>query len=725
MSTISRRNLLQAAAIAAASTAMRLPADAKTRAQVPPTDAWYNRSHRWIQVAFTEDDPGNYDPELWFRYFRQIKAQGACLSAGGAVAFYPTDVPFHHRSTYLGSGDSFGEMVRGCRQQGMAVIGRIDPHSINEEAYAAHPEWAARLADGSPMRHWADPTRYVTCSHGPYNFEFMPRVIHEIVERYQVDAIFGNRWDGHTVCHCASCQQLFRAATGFAIPVETQAIGDPVRRAYMVWENEHLYSLIDLWTATIRKVRTDGFYMPGSTSRPQPRLDFDPRRLAAIPFMTVDRQGRAGNTPAWINGRNAKVHRSFMGRKPIANIFSIGLEEPLRWKDSVQSPAEIRLWLAEAIAQGFRPWLCKFNAKPFDERWMPVVAEVYQWHAANQPYLTPGENLARVAILVSNQTTAFQRGGADADSAQFGYYHALIESRIPFEIVDDHYLDASSLARFRVLILPNVAALSTAQCRQLIEYVHCGGRIVATHETSLYDEWGTPRSDFGLSELFGCSYAGHTDKNVRNSYLSIQPGHVLTRGLEDTPRIIGATAYVALTPHGGDQTSPLMLIPSYPDLPMESVYPRDTTTRTSMAYCREVGKGRVVYFPMDIDRCFWQVMNPDQRLVLRNAVEWAADEEPFVSVEGPGILDIACWRQPGVIALHLVNLTNPMLLKGPFRELIQTGPYRVKLTLPPDAVVKKVRSLATGADLAMTLRDRVLTVDVPGILLHEVLIAQP
>src|ERR1700760_421940 len=98
MSSLSRRNLLKLAAIA--STSVLLPAAARTRVRGAPDDAWYNRSHRWIQVAFTEDDPGNYDPELWFRYFQEIKAQGACLSAGGAIAFYPTDVPFHHRSTY-------------------------------------------------------------------------------------------------------------------------------------------------------------------------------------------------------------------------------------------------------------------------------------------------------------------------------------------------------------------------------------------------------------------------------------------------------------------------------------------------------------------------------------------------------------------------------------------------------------------------------------------------
>ena len=37
---------------------------------------------RWLQLAFTEDDPGNFDPEFWLEYFREIHADGLCLSAG-------------------------------------------------------------------------------------------------------------------------------------------------------------------------------------------------------------------------------------------------------------------------------------------------------------------------------------------------------------------------------------------------------------------------------------------------------------------------------------------------------------------------------------------------------------------------------------------------------------------------------------------------------------------
>ena len=97
--------------------------------------------------------------------------------------------------------------------------------------------------------------------------------------------------------------------------------------------------------------------------------------------------------------------------------------------------------------------------------------------------------------------------------------------------------------RFKVLILPNIAALSDAQCEQLRDYVKRGGSIVATYETSLYDEWGKKRKDFGLADLFGASFTGKTEGPMRNSYLSIRRDaqgryHPVVRGLEDATRII-------------------------------------------------------------------------------------------------------------------------------------------------------------------------------------------
>ena len=118
---------------------------------------------------------------------------------------------------------------------------------------------------------------------------------------------------------------------------------------------------------------------------------------------------------------------------------------------------------------------------------------------------------------------------------------------------------------------------------------------------------------------------------------------------------------------------------------MEKVYPRVPKTDIAEVYLREVGTGRVVYFPWDIDRIFWEVLAVDHGTLLRNAVQWATNEEPPVRVTGPGVLDVTAWRQAASMTVHLVNLTNPMMMKGPFRELIPVGEQRVVVRLPAGA----------------------------------------
>ena len=88
-------------------------------------------------------------------------------------------------------------------------------------------------------------------------------------------------------------------------------------------------------------------------------------------------------------------------------------------------------------------------------------------------------------------------------------------------MVHDQLLDPEHIDRFKTLILPNIAALSTRQCDQIRAFVEQGGSIVATYETSLYDEWGVRRNDFGLASLFGASFSGEQGPML-NSYLSLE-----------------------------------------------------------------------------------------------------------------------------------------------------------------------------------------------------------
>src|SRR5438132_1772400 len=229
------------------------PQSAPGRAAEAGQAGWFDRPMRWAQLTLVENDPGRYDRQFWLDYFARIHADAACLSAGGVVAYYPTKVPLHHRSAWMGDTDPFGDLVAGCRRLGMTVIARTDPHAAHQDVYDAHPDWIAVDADGRKRRHWASPELWVTCALGPYNFEFMTAVHREIVSRYPVDGIFGNRWSGSGMCYCEHCRANFRAATGFDLPRTTDP-RDPRRRAYLAWHEQRLFELWRLWNREIRAI---------------------------------------------------------------------------------------------------------------------------------------------------------------------------------------------------------------------------------------------------------------------------------------------------------------------------------------------------------------------------------------------------------------------------------------------------------------------------------------
>jgi hypothetical protein len=685
-------------------------------------EGWFDRPMRWAQLTLVENDPGRYDPKFWLDYFRRIHADAACLSAGGCVAYYPTKIPLHWRSPWMRDTDPFGELVAGCRKMNMVVIARTDPHAVHQDVYDAHPDWIAVNAQGQKRRHGASPDLWITCALGPYNFEYMTEVTKEIVSRYMVDGIFTNRWAGSGMCYCEHCQRNFQADYGTELPRSSDP-QDPRRKNYILWRQQRLFALWRLWDGEIRKINPQARYIANAGGGALSELDMKTvGEMASTLF--ADRQARRGLTAPWANGKNGKEYRATLGRKPIVGIFSVGVEESYRWKDSVQNADEIRIWVADGIANDLRPWFTKFGGVLYDRRWLKVVEDIYNWHYRWERYLRNEESLARVAVVYSQQTANFYGGPAARDKVEdhtLGMYQALIEARIPFEMVHDRLLEPEHIDKFKLLILPNIAALSDAQCDQLRQYVERGGSLLATHETSLYDQWGLRRQNFGLSELFGAKFNGRVEGPMQNSYLRLEnKQHPILAGFGDTDRIINGARRVDVSPNGTYPNPLLTLIPSYPDLPMEMVYPRVPKTDIAEVYLREIGKSRIVYFPWDIDRVFWEVLSVDHGRLLRNAVEWAANEEKPATVSGHGVLDVTVWRQKESMTVHLVNLTNPMMMKGPFREVIPITGQEVKVLLPRGKKARKVQLLVAGGSPRVRESPGNLTLTVPSIMVNEV-----
>jgi len=184
-------------------------------AEAAKNSHWYEKPMRYGNLTWVEPDPVQYDIDWWIDFCKRTHTDVVTLSVGGIVAYYPTQIPLHYRSPWLGDRDLVGEFITRCRQEGIYVIARIDPHAFRDDMAKAHPEWVFVNQDGTPRRHWDNKELWVACTHGGYTHEYLTGVIREIMTLYMPDAIFSNRYTGSGICYCETCRRMFREETGF------------------------------------------------------------------------------------------------------------------------------------------------------------------------------------------------------------------------------------------------------------------------------------------------------------------------------------------------------------------------------------------------------------------------------------------------------------------------------------------------------------------------------
>jgi hypothetical protein len=212
-----------------------------------------------------------------------------------------------------------------------------------------------------------------------------------------------------------------------------------------------------------------------------------------------------------------------------------------------------------------------------------------------------------------------------------------------------------------------------------------------------------------------------------NSYLTLEKDpatgsfHPLLAGLEDATRIINGVNRVIVKPAVGGSYSPLVVVPPYPNLPMEEVFPRPDKIKEAGVFINQLGQGRVVYFPWDVGRTFWEVLNADHGKLLRNAVLWATNEAPPVAIQGPGVIDLSIWTQKDSMTVHLVNLTNSMMMKGPVRDIYPIPRQAVRIRVPHDRRVANVHLLVGKTDVQYRRENEAIELEVPSVALHEVI----
>ena len=692
--------------------------------QVKP---WYLGVRRIAKLFMVENDPMAYDRDFWIDYFEKTCVDAVNLCAGGIVAFYPTKLPFHRKSRWMGDTDPFGELVAIAREKGLKIIARIDPHATHQESMDAHPEWIMRDFQGNPLRHASNPELWLACTKGPYYFEFMAGVIREITEMYMVEGFHVNRWEGMGMCYCQSCRDDFRTFCGRELPYMEKPY-DELWGLYNEWAGKKQLQIWDAMNDVAQSVSPHSYFLPNTyQSKIISAADIKERTL----IMNIDYQSRGLSAPIWDIGMVGKKVRGLVGEEtPVLLGASPGFENFYRWKDSVRDAADYRLWYLDAIANGLDIAWGKFSAVLYDLRWLEPTQRLFKWHSENDHYLSNKRSAANAAIIYPAEKFIFPADGEPEEESNeycLGIYHALLEGRIPFDMLHSDHISVESLSRYKVIILPNICRISDAQAQSLREYVKNGGRLVATYESSLYNEKGEMRTDFALSDVFGVRFVKRRAAYpIKNSYLNIKAGkngeyHPILTGLEDAGRIIHSGRQLDVTPLSSADGAPLTAIPSYPDLPMEYVFPLQPETDIAEVYFNDFGKGLAVYYPWDLDRVYWEVASSDHGNLIRNTVRWLSDDSILLTVEGAGLLDVTCRIQADALVVHMVNLSNPMTMSGIIREFIPIGQQKLTVKIPDGKKVLDVKLLVKGGSLEYEQSGGQIAFTVESILDHEVI----
>ncbi|MFB3828208.1 MAG: beta-galactosidase trimerization domain-containing protein [Bryobacteraceae bacterium] len=358
-----------------------------------------------------------------------------------------------------------------------------------------------------------------------------------------------------------------------------------------------------------------------------------------------------------------------------------------------------------------------------------------------EEWILGSQALPWLGMVYSENTLAWHYGATEEAASlpyvqnAYGVFQAVLEGHLPVDILSDWQLTPEALRRYRVVALPNTAALSAQALSALREYVRGGGGLVATFESSISDEAGRRRADFGLADVFGAKYGG-SGKSYTISAGVWGVDHPIARdeifrymGIWSQGAIEPARNFQIITHKPGNSQAYEVGFARPQSRPAGALGGIRTGGPDLPAFvAREYGKGRVVWFPVDLGRAYFLNNSPATARLLQRAIRWAAKEPPPAELEGSEQVETVYYTKNGRMVVHLLNdqasygrgaPPNPEGY-GFRREILPVHELKVRLR----SEAKRVLLIPGGRELPITRNGSAAEVTVPKLELHAMLVVE-
>jgi hypothetical protein len=346
-----------------------------------------------------------------------------------------------------------------------------------------------------------------------------------------------------------------------------------------------------------------------------------------------------------------------------------------------------------------------------------VIGEAFRAVEAAEPYClgaTPAAEIGLLVVAPEMDRWIVGSGGAAVEGAA----KLLLELHHHFDVITEA---CSDFSRYAVLVLPDGAVPTPELTARLKAYVAAGGRLLLSHTALLDEEAGA----FGLADEMGLDYLGPC-ASVPDYFEVTDPALHTAVSRPSFPYSLYEGPGVRVAPRPGVQRL-AEAYASYFNRTWEH-YSSHEFTAPQVApggYPAITQHGGVIYVYGPIFAAYQQHGNLTFRALVGRCVDRLL-LAPLVTTDAPATAEVTVMRQGERDVVHVVNYHAGRRAPAHVEVLEEPVPLRdVLVRLRRSAPTTRVHAVHAAADLPFTAVDGVVTITVPRIGPHELIVFEP